>query len=294
MNTLVRWALALALLPLASSAAFAWGPEGHAVVADIAQAHLSAPASAEITRLLALEGHARLDDVSSWPDDYRSSHPETGPYHFVDIPLTKKTYSEARDCHFDKDDNHVAELTCIVSKLSEFVAILSDKTKPDPDRLMALKFVIHLVGDIHQPLHAENNNDRGGNDVHFTYYTKSTKLHAIWDGGIIEHHYGWSLGPNYSFDHLAVAASAADLDKLITAANRRTWAPSGILSGFQKTVVRWANETHTLAPATYSHLPKNKTGTWEDVYQSYAWPVIEKQLERGGVRLAEVLNEALK
>ena len=294
MSKLAGIVLGLGILPFVSTAACAWGPEGHAIVADIAQAHLTPAAAREISRLLALEGHARLDDISSWADDYRSSHRDTAPWHFVDIPLEARAYNETRDCHFDKDDNRVAELTCIVSKLPELVSVLADKSKSDPKRLVALKFVVHFVGDIHQPLHAENNNDKGGNDVHLTYYGESTKLHAIWDGAIIEHQYDWKLGPNYSFDHAAVAAEATNLDNAISTVDRTRWAPSGLSSGFQSTVEAWANEAHLLAPAAYRHLPKKKTGKWADAYQNYAWPVVEQQLERGGVRLAVVLDEALK
>lgn len=292
MKRLAGAALALIVLPFLTSPALAWGPEGHAVVADIAQAHLTPAANAEVKRLLALEGHSSLDDVSSWADDYRSSNRDTGPWHFVDIPLNEKSYLESRDCHFDKDDHIVPDLTCVVSKLPEELSILSDKSKPDQDRLMALKFVVHLVGDVHQPLHAENDNDRGGNDVIVKFFQKSIKLHALWDGAVIEKHYGWKLGPNYTFDHPAVASGAADLDKTISAANRSAWAPSGVLTNFSATVEDWANETHALAPAAYKHVPTSKV--IGSAYQTYAWPVVRKQLERGGVRLAEVLNEALK
>jgi hypothetical protein len=294
MSKWVRVALALGFLSLGSSSAFAWGPEGHAIVADIAQAHLSRAASAEITRLLKTERHARLDDISSWADDYRSTHPDTGPFHFVDIPLKETRYDESRDCHYDKNNNRVTELTCIVDKLPEYVAILSDTTKTDAERVEALKFVVHFVGDIHQPLHAEDNSDRGGNNVLLTYYGNDTKLHAIWDGGIIEHQFGWKLGAHFSFNHAVVAAEAANLDKQISTADRSAWATAGVLSGFPATVEGWANETHMLAPAAYNNLPNDRTGDWENAYQGYAMPVIEAQLERGGVRLAEVLNEALK
>ncbi len=142
-------------------------------------------------------------------------------WRFVDIPLKAKAYDEVRDCHYDQNDQHTDALTCIVSKLPEEVAILSDKSKPPADRLMALKFVVHFLGDVRQPLHAEDNNDRGSNNVLLTYYKKKTKLHAMWDGGIIEHQFGWKLGPNCSFDHAAVAAEATTLDGMISTCSRR-------------------------------------------------------------------------
>jgi len=279
---------------LFASAANAWGPEGHAIIADIAQTHLTSAASAGVSKLLALEGHSRLDDVSSWADDWRANgHPETGPWHFVDIPLTSSAYSEGRDCHYDQDDNTVAELTCIVAKLPAYEAILADDSKTDAERLEALKFVVHFVGDVHQPLHAENSNDRGGNEIHVMYYNKKTNLHAVWDGGVIEHQYGWTLGRDFSFDHAAVGAKAAEIDGLISKSNRSSWAPSGLTSDFGSTVTAWANESHGYASAAYDNLPDIQSGDW-DTYQAYAWPVIEGRLEHAGARLAEVLNEALK
>jgi len=286
---LLSLGIAMCTAPMAQ----AWGPEGHAIIADIAESHLSPVAATEVKRLLATEGHSKLDEVSSWADDYRGTHLETGPWHFVDIPLRTPSYSEARDCHYDQNDNMVPEQTCIVAKLPEYVATLADKTKSDDDRLVALKFVVHFAGDSHQPLHAENNSDRGGNNIHLTYFKHTTNLHAVWDGGVIEHHYGWKLGPNYSFDHTAVAGAAADLDSSISSADRLSWAPTRLLISINDRAVDWANEAHTLAPAAYDNLPDKRTGQWATAYQAYAWPVIENRLQRAGVRLSGILNEAL-
>lgn len=284
-----------AVLPLGIfSDAYAWGPEGHAIVADIAEAHLTNAAEAEVVRLLAVEGSHHLDDISSWADDYRESHPETGPGHFVDIPLSAKGYVEKRDCHYDKDGQKVADLTCVVYELPFYTKMLADHGQPDSARLEALKWVVHFTGDIHQPLHAEDNNkDKGGNDVHLTYYGEKTNLHAVWDGGVIEHQFSWKLGPNYSFDHQAVKAEAGKIDSAITQSQRAAWAPPGLVSGIGADAVAWANATHALAPLAYKKLPANKGPPWEDAYQAYAWQVIQKQLSIAGVRLAEILNEAL-
>lgn len=288
-------ACALGLTWCSSTAALAWGPEGHAIVADIAQTNLSPAAATEVSHLLATEGHTKLDEVSSWPDEYRVTHPETGPWHFVDIPLKASAYKESRDCHYDANEQKVTDLTCIVARLPYFIAILSNKTQSDADRLLALKFVTHFVGDIHQPLHTEDyKHDHGGNKVTLTYEGNSTNLHAIWDGGIIETQYSWTLGPNYSFDHAAVAQAAGQLDGQISAADRSSWAPAGLLNSLDATIVAWANESHALAPAAYAHLPKHRTGSWSGAYQAYAWPVVQRQLARAGVRLHEILNEALK
>lgn len=277
-----------------SQDANALGPEGHAIVADIAATHLKPSAKAEIARLLQLEGHSNLDQISSWPDEIRKQFPATASGHFVDIPLKSMGYMEDRDCHYDQNGKHVDDLTCVVVKLPSFVKILSDKTQTDANRLEALKWVVHLVGDIHQPLHTEDNNhDLGGNLVKLTYNGVETNLHSVWDGGIIEMNYGWKLGPNFTFDHSAVSAAADVLDSQITDTDRDTWAPAGLIEKLEVLIPSWANKTHSLAQTAYAKLPQTRDDGWDKTYQSYAWPVMQNQLSIAGVRLTQILNEAL-
>jgi hypothetical protein len=274
---------------------FAWGPQGHGLVAAIAEAHLEQHPKAEALRLLSAEKVTHLDEISSWADAVRAERPDTAPGHFVDIPLKAKHYSKNRDCHYDKDNNRVADLTCIVVMLPQWVAVLADTTKSDPERLEALKWVVHFAGDIHQPLHNENNSDRGGNDVHVIYYAKSTELHAIWDGGVIEHHYGWTLGPNFSFDHPAVRTAAHAIDNGISKAARTTWLAQGASTNLKTETPQWANWSHQLALPAYNNLPAEpRPHGWENAYQTYAWPVIKTQISAAGIRLAGILNAALK
>jgi hypothetical protein len=213
----------------------------------------------------------------------------------VDIPLKAKRYNQTRDCHYDKDNNHVAELTCIVVMLPQWAAVLKDKTKTDAERLEALKWVVHFAGDIHQPLHNEDNNDKGGNNVRVTYYGKSTELHAVWDGGVLEKNYGWKLGPNLSFDHDTIRATAKTMDKQISAQTRATWLAQGGSANLKSEMPQWANWSHHLALDAYEKLPASpRPHGWEDDYQKYAWPVIKIQIGAAGTRLAGILNAALK
>jgi hypothetical protein len=288
MSTWKVWGAALALA--CASTAHAYGPEGHGLVAFMAEANLQPAAKAEVRRLLALEGAKGLDEISSWADDWRSTHRETGPFHFVDIPLATAGYDEQRDCHYDKDDKRVPETTCIVAKLAEFIRVLADRTKPDAERLVALKFIVHLVGDVHQPFHAVDNLDRGGNSVSVVYYKQQTNLHALWDGGIIEKEYGWVLGPNYSFDHAAVGKVAKELDAQISVEQRAAWRPKSTV--LEENIVDWAHESHRHAALAYMGVPTVKWTGWEDQYQAAFWPVIRTQLQKASVRLASVLNLA--
>jgi hypothetical protein len=286
-NRFLTSALALAIAIAASDLAKAWGPEGHAIVADIAEAHLTPAAAAQVGNLLSLERHHRLDEVASWADEIRPQRRDTASWHFVDIPLASSNYDATRDC---------ANGNCVVAKIVDFAVVLANPSADEHARLEALKWVVRLVGDIHQPLHAEDDkHGRGGNAVKLTYFGRSTNLHAIWDGAIIEHAMGLQLGPHFRFNHEAVATEAHKLDARFSASQRHDWASAGLLSRLQPAVITWAIEAHGVAQTVaYAGLPSNRTREWSIAYQAQVWPVVQIQLEKAAVRLAEVLNEALQ
>ena len=282
-----RFAFAVfaAVVALATPLAMCWGPEGHAIVADIAQAHLDSAAASEVASLLKLEGLDRLDQISSWADGNRKDFPNTGSWHYVDIPLKAGGYDAGRDC---------AQGDCVVVKLDENIHVLADKSASPQARLLALKWVVHLIGDIHQPLHAEDNDDKGGNTVQVQFFGKGSNLHAVWDGGILRHALNLQPGPNYTFDHAAVQAAAMTLDEAITPAQRSNWATHNMLPQMADASIVWADESHTLArDVAYADITRPSGDAWSQRYQQKAWPVVQTRLEQGGVRLAEVLNEAL-
>jgi hypothetical protein len=277
--------LCASTLFLAVFATQAWGPEGHAIVADIAQQHLTPSASAEVTSLLKQEGLSRLDEISSWADANRKEYPHTGSWHYVDIPLHARAYVAARDCQ---------QGSCVVSRLDHYAQVLADKSAAPKVRLEALKWVVHLVGDVHQPLHAEDNDDKGGNTVQVQFFGRGTNLHSVWDGRVIRKALDLQPGPNYSFDHALVQTDAMKLDATITDAQRKAWASSISLSHLGREAIGWADESHLLAQkVAYTDLAKPSGEAWSQRYQAKAWPVIKTRLEKAGVRLAAVLNEAL-
>lgn len=281
----LRSTLFASALFLAVFATQAWGPEGHAIVADIAQQHLTPAASAEVTNLLKQEGLSRLDEISSWADANRTEFPHTGSWHYVDIPLHAKAYVAARDC---QNGN------CVVSRLDHYANVLADKSAAPQVRLEALKWVVHLAGDIHQPLHAEDNDDKGGNTVQVQFFGRGTNLHSMWDGRIIRKALDLQPGPNYTFDHAIVQSDAMMLDRTITDAQRKAWAPSTSLSSLGRDAIAWADESHLLAQkVAYTDLAKPSGEAWSLRYQAKAWPVVRTRLEQAGVRLAAILNEAL-
>jgi hypothetical protein len=267
----------------AATPAAAWGPNGHAIVADIAELHLTPAARQQVRELLGSEGHTRLDDVSSWADDWRPSHPQTAPWHFVDIPLNAATFDADRDC---------AGGNCVTAKIVDYAKVLADKSAPVAQRTEALKFIVHFVGDVHQPLHCEDNDDRGGNSVNVTFFGHRKNLHSVWDDGLLEQATGLrTTMPGYKIDHEAAQTAALNMDGTIAPGDAAQWAPAGLASSLPTVTITWANESHALARPAYDKMIGTRLN--ED-YEDAEWPVVRAQLERGGIRLAELLNEILQ
>jgi hypothetical protein len=263
-STLMRSLVCLTLIFLAGPA-FAWGPEGHSLVARIAEAQLTPAARA---RILAILGPDRtVVSVASWADEVRRARAETAPWHFVDIPLEQKRLDMERDC---------AKGDCIVSVISRFRQVLRDPATAPEQRAEALMFLIHFIGDLHQPLHSSDHKDRGGNSVQVMFHDRATNLHSLWDSGVLGR-----LAPE---NELFPALSADSARK------RKSWSKG--------TVTDWAEESHKVGrKITYGKLPAAAAGgtvTITPAYEALAGPAIREQIERAGARLASVLNTELK
>ena len=157
---------------------FAWGRDGHAIIAQIAEARLTPQAKAGVEELL---GKRTMSSVASWADTIRKDREETSPWHYVNIPYEMRGYDPARD---GKNGENV------IDKIVDFANVLNDRKRPEAEREEALKFLIHFVGDLHQPLHcSERNEDRGGNFrlVFFLEKPEAISLHRAWDSEILEH-----------------------------------------------------------------------------------------------------------
>jgi hypothetical protein len=256
----------LILLSLVPARAFAWGSEGHRIIAEIAEQYLEPETVRQVRALLDIENATTPADVASWADQIRPQHRETAPWHFVDIPISAPGYDATRDC---------AGGNCVVAKIEDFVAEFRNRSLPGPERLDALKFVVHFVGDLHQPLHASDDNDRGGNEVRVEFLGHRTNLHAVWETAI--------LAPAVSGDERGYAL------RLV-----RDITPEKIAAWQAGTTIDWANESHAVAMITiYGRLPHD-AGTLPEAYENAALPLVNEQLERAGVRLAFVLNRALQ
>ncbi len=250
-----------------------WGPEGHSIVAQIAQRQLEQGARDKLRELI---GSVTLSSIASCADQVRSeeprgvclkvveeSKPESKEWHFIDIPIRFADLDMSRDC---PDGN------CVVPKIKEFARILRE-SRDAGERKEALMFLVHFVGDIHQPLHCADNNDRGGNETRVTFFGQSKKLHGIWDSTIL--------------DNIDDERLVNTLQRSITPQKKAEWEG--------KTVEQWADESHDQAvTVAYGKLPKRKPLKIADAYQDAAEPVVKEQLTKGGVRLGFLLNEALR
>lgn len=157
--------------------ALAGGEEGHQAIAAIATGSLIEPAKRQVTALLANDATGRdLISVAIWPDRVRLQRPETAHWHFVKIPISANGYLVGQDCKSGD---------CVVEQSGVMYTRVADKRLATPVRAEALKFLLHIVGDIHQPLHSADNIDRGGNAVTVRLENTTANLHKVWDTLII-------------------------------------------------------------------------------------------------------------
>ncbi len=255
----IRCLFASALLAVAQPT-LAWGVLGHRVVAQLAQKQLNPAAAAQVDRLLAVTGARRLADIATWPDDLRDLDPDlfkrTSRLHYINFRSGDCIYDPPRDCRNGE---------CVVAAIQHYAAILGDRSRSDTERAQALSFVVHFVGDVHQPLHASYRDDKGGNDYQVRWHDRGTNLHKIWDTTLLN-----STGMSYQ-------ALANQL-----AANTRA-VP-------QDTPVQWAEESCRIVRDDGIYPP---TRNIDAVYVSRELPVAEERLREAGARLAVLLNHTL-
>ena len=237
-----------------SSPAFAWGPDAHHLVATLAERDLAVLPRAEIKRLLSLEPGATLSSISSEADDTRTAI--TAPWHYVNLPRDADCqYVAARDCVGGQG---------VVAAIETQARVLASSASDDK-RLLALKYLVHLIADVHQPLHAAFADDRGGNRYQVQAFGIGTNLHAVWDGGLIEN---WPCGMNALGVELA-------MQRL-----------SPVTSGPRE----WAGESCRIV-STSDFYPTDRTVGLE--YAKRWRRTVVSRLVLAGQRLAVILNASL-
>jgi hypothetical protein len=272
---IVKKTIALLLLAaFVSTQLSAWGPKGHAIVADIAASRLSPAARKNIQLLL---GDDSLASIASWADAVRKERDESFGWHFVDIPKDAPGFFQERDCFRPQDKHKDAQTdhhNCVVDRIAMFQKILGDESASRSDRLEALKWIVHFVGDLHQPLHAIDE-ARGGNDIKLPVFGSAKcgdydcNLHWTWDTLLLEH--TGNTEEEY-VGRLNALIEQKHLDK-----------QSG------GTAADWANESHAQARRLVDPRP---TAVDEAYYQGNIELVNEK-LALAGLRLAALLNSTL-
>lgn len=263
-----------------STSAFAWGPTGHRAVGEIAEKFMNPSALLKARNILKGNSLAR---AATWPDEIRSEparYSQTYPWHFTDW---------ADDAHDHDETNSSGKLmTAIETQL----AVLKDPNAASEAKEFALKFIVHLIGDLHQPLHVGNGLDAGGNFCKVTFMGKAMNLHALWDEGMIDF-------TNLSFTEIAKFVTAGKTVEQVTAARSGTpidWArESKELRG----KVYPANVTEPTAPMSIKaycqkEVPADQIPKLSYEYSYQFMPIVEERLYLSGVRLAMLLNEALK
>jgi hypothetical protein len=232
-----------------------WGRTGHNVIGRIAENHLSDKAKAGVSALL---GNETLADVASWADDNRDR--STAPWHFINVEL---------GLSFDEFKGQVESKEDVYTALVKEEGILADETASREDRVNALKYVVHFVGDIHQPMHVSRAEDKGGNTIQVQYDGHGTNLHSLWDTKLLEH------------AGLSEAQLAQNFDKA-TPEQIKKWQSDAQIS--------WAWESYQISSQLYGEIQKNGTNI-DDAYYRVHMPIVENRIEEAGIRLAGVLNE---
>lgn len=156
---------------------FAWGADGYKIVGQIAWDHLNPDAKLAVKALL---GDDTLPDAALWTDEIKSdpSYDWAKPLHYANVEPGAGEFDLERDC---------PEEGCVVSAIIRYKGVLRDHAATRAEKLEALKFIVHFVGDIHQPLHVSHTRDKGGNDIRVFFFHDNTNLHHVWDSGLIRH-----------------------------------------------------------------------------------------------------------
>lgn len=241
--------------------AYGWGRDGHRIIGDIASRLLTDTTARAVRALL---GESSLADVSTWADEVRSKpgYEWSAPLHYVNIPRDADGFDIHRDC---------PEKGCVVSAIVKYTAILGDATASKTDRAEALKFIVHFVGDVHQPLHAGLASDRGGNDIRVLFMGQPRNLHEVWDTSLIAHiNKPWRT-------------YAEEMSARITPALRRDL--------HNTDPAAWAWESFRLAISHAYDIPESRQ--LDEDYVIRNRPIVEQRLLAAGVRLADLLNATL-
>ena len=250
----------LAVLILTPLPLSGWGANGHRVVGKIAADHLSEKTKRAIQAILGPESLAR---AATWPDDIRSdkSWDHAKPWHFISIDAGEDFNTMPRDPKWD-----------VIEAMERFEKVLRDPNAKKQEKVEALRFYVHFVGDVHQPLHVGRRDDRGGNSIRLKWFRRNSNLHSVWDSGMIDQ------------EKLSFTELSAFIDHP-TQPQIDAWQESSYEN--------WVEEARTLREKIYAESNNFQSDDDKDLSFAYSYKNIDRvreQLLKGGVRLAGKLN----
>ncbi len=258
MNSIQK--LSLLLLSLFTIVSYAhgpdWGATGHRTVGKIADGYLTKKAKKQIAKLLDGESLAL---VATFGDDIKSDRNfrKYSVWHYVNMPFGVK--------YQDADKNPDGDLVVGIETCKK---VILDENASKEDKVFHLKMLVHLIGDLHQPMHVGLKEDKGGNDFQVQWFKNGTNLHSVWDSKMINHY-------NMTYTELA--------------SNERVLSKLQVEKLQEGTIIDWANETQQYAEAAYSSAKKGEDLGYRYMYDNFH--IVRSQLQKGGIRLAKVLNE---
>ena len=247
-----------------SSASWGWGQTGHRITGEIAQSRVNGKTAAELELILGKQG---LAEMSTWPDEQRSNpepfwQKDANPLHYVTLPADKKSSELVSPAEGDA-----------LRALARFAAIVRDRKKPREERALALRFIIHVIGDLHQPLQVGNGTDRGGNDVKVMWFGDQSNLHSVWDSGMIDR------------QGLSFTEYTDRLERRLTAEQTISW--------YDARPQTWIGESATLRNGLYPAASEQPAALGY-AYQFQHLPTVETRLAQSGIRIAAYLDALFK
>lgn len=236
-----------------------WSKTGHRVTGEVAEKYLTRKAKKAIHKLL--NGQS-LAEVSTFGDEIKADRKfrEFSPWHYVNFPLDKK-YTDVEPSE-DGD---------IVAGINKCIAVVTNKNSSLTDKQFYLKFLVHLIGDLHQPLHVGRKEDKGGNDIQVQWFGKGSNLHRVWDSNMID---------DYGMGYMELSDNLPRLSK------------EQVKDIQQGNVYTWVEESQELVKKIYSSAEVGEKIGYRYSYDW--WSTVEQQLQKGGIRLAVVLNDMFK
>jgi hypothetical protein len=233
-----------------------WSATGHRVVGKIANQYLTSKTKRNIKKIL---NNKSLDFVSTFADDIKSDkrYNEFYTWHYINMPLDQ-----------NYEDSEKSSSGDLVSGINYCIKVIKDNNSSNDDKAFYLKLLIHFVGDLHQPMHVGLVEDKGGNDFKLQWFYKDSNLHSVWDREMID---------GYGMSYSEIADNANILNK------------NQVKAIQEGTLVDWVNDTHKLTRQVYANVKPNDNLRYSYSYDNFE--TVRSQLQKGGIRLAKVLND---